>query len=200
MNVLASYSFTPCPKLPSGEELQNGHATDDDFLVPNDAVRNTLEQIDVTRQLALQYADRIALANTADNVWANFKQQRKVTHLIGLEGAHSLGNSLGVLRTFYDLGVRYLTLTHTCHNAFADSSGSSQGVQAEPLHGGLSALGRRLVREMNRIGSEWEKKGGEIVDVVDLQRRQTTSAPFLRFYSSDRGCLARVRRNCSSGH
>jgi membrane dipeptidase len=61
-----------------------------------------------------------------------------------------LGNSLAVLRTYYALGVRYLTLTHGCNNAFADSGGVFAPVK--PKWGGLSPLGRELIREMNRLG------------------------------------------------
>ena len=63
---------------------------------------------------------------------------------------HQLGNSIPVLRMMYELGVRYVTLTHTCHNAFADSCGFLEGTK--PHWGGLSPLGRALIDEMNRIG------------------------------------------------
>lgn len=114
-------------------------------------VRDTLEQIDVTKQLAAQYPKDVALATSPQQVRDNHKA-KKISHLIGIEGAHSLGNSLAVLRMYFDLGVRYVTLTHTCHNPFADTSGSTAGQEAKPLHGGLSKLGERLVLEMNRIG------------------------------------------------
>ena len=64
--------------------------------------------------------------------------------------AHMLGNSLAVLRTYYALGVRYMTLTHGCNNAFADSGGVFAPV--EPKWNGLSPLGKELIREMNRLG------------------------------------------------
>ena len=66
---------------------------------------------------------------------------------MGAEGLHQIGNSASVLRLYYALGVRYVTLTHTCHNIYADSCSP-----AEPLHGGLSRAGVDLVREMNRLG------------------------------------------------
>ena len=70
---------------------------------------------------------------------------------MGVEGLHQIGNKVANLRLFYDLGVRYTTLTHNCHNKFADAAvvGSSK---AKPLWGGLSPLGRELVHEMNRMG------------------------------------------------
>ncbi|PWN32741.1 uncharacterized protein FA14DRAFT_125739 [Meira miltonrushii] len=145
-----SIAFAPCPKdSPKGDEDEEERNRL--FLQPSNSVRDTLEQIDITHQLVAQYSDQIASATSPKDILHNFKNG-KINHLIGVEGAHLLGNSLGTLRTFYDLGARYLTLTHTCHNAFADTSGSSENEAAKPLHGGLSAYGKRLIREMNRLG------------------------------------------------
>lgn len=66
------------------------------------------------------------------------------------DSAHMLGNSLGALRMYHQLGIRYLTLTHGCNNAFADSGGVFEAVK--PKWGGLSPLGRELVKELNRLG------------------------------------------------
>jgi membrane dipeptidase len=66
---------------------------------------------------------------------------------MGIEGLHQIGNSASILRMYYSLGVRYATLTHTCHNAYADSEEPLQ-----PLHGGLSEAGKDIVSEMNRLG------------------------------------------------
>lgn len=66
---------------------------------------------------------------------------------MGIEGLHQIANSASILRMYHSLGVRYATLTHTCHNAYADSE-----EPAEPLHGGLSDAGRAIVKEMNRLG------------------------------------------------
>jgi len=74
----------------------------------------------------------------------------KIASFIGIEGAHQLGNSIAVLRQYYLLGVRYVTLTHICHNAFADSCGYLPGIV--PLHHGLSSFGKSLITEMNRLG------------------------------------------------
>lgn len=72
----------------------------------------------------------------------------KIACAIGLEGLHQAGNSISVIRAYYALGVRYCTLTHVENNAFADSATSKVGA----VHGGLSKLGRAVVREMNRLG------------------------------------------------
>lgn len=109
-------------------------------------VRDTLEAIDLTHQLAAYFPDDVAIARSPKEFRENWKHG-KVSHWIGIEGGHSLGSSLATLRMFADLGVRYLTLTHYCHNAFADSCSP-----IEPRHGGLSEFGQRLIVELNRLG------------------------------------------------
>lgn len=109
------------------------------------AVTATLEQIDGVHRLVERYPDRLALATTADQVEAAWRGGR-IASLLGAEGGHSIDNSLGTLRAFFELGVRYLTLTHNDNTAWADSATDDPGV------GGLSAFGVEVVREMNRLG------------------------------------------------
>jgi membrane dipeptidase len=109
------------------------------------AVRETLEQIDVIHRLARRYPDAFALALTSDDVM-RIRRDGKIACLIGVEGGHSIDNSLGVLRMYYALGVRYLTLTHTDSIDWADSATDA------PKCNGLSAFGEDVVREMNRLG------------------------------------------------
>ncbi len=114
-------------------------------LAPAEAVTATFEQIDVVHQLIARYGDHLAFADSAEQVrqaWA----RGKIASLLGAEGGHSIHNSLGTLRMMRALGVRYLTLTHNQNNDWADSATD------EPRHGGLSAFGVEVVREMNRIG------------------------------------------------
>ena len=110
-----------------------------------DAIQMTLEQIDVARRLIATYPDDLQLALTADEIVRAHRRGR-VASLLGMEGAHQIGDSMAALRRFHDLGVRYMTLTHNKTNAVADS-----GTDV-PKHGGLSPFGERVVREMNRLG------------------------------------------------
>ncbi len=114
-------------------------------LTEPEAVVATLQQIDVTKRLIARYPDKLAFALTADDVERAMKQG-KIASLLGMEGGHSIDGSLAVLRQMYDLGARYMTLTHSKNNAWADSA------TAAPEHDGLTDFGRDVVREMNRIG------------------------------------------------
>lgn len=109
------------------------------------AVQATIEQIDVTRRLIARYPGNLALALTSGDVARAMKQGR-VASLMGMEGGHSIGSSLGVLRQMYALGVRYMTLTHSKNTPWADSATDT------PAHDGLTDFGRKVVREMNRLG------------------------------------------------
>lgn len=109
------------------------------------AVQATLEQIDVTRRLVARYPNDLQFALTAKDVEDSVKRGR-IASLMGIEGGHSIGASLGVLRQMYDLGVRYMTLTHSKTLSWVDSATDA------PKHGGLNDFGRDVVREMNRIG------------------------------------------------
>jgi membrane dipeptidase len=109
------------------------------------AVRETLEQIDLIHRMVRQYPDTFAMAYSADDI-VRVRQKGKIASLIGVEGGHSIDNSLGVLRMYYALGVRYLTLTHSLNTDWADSATD------KPVHKGLTDFGEQVVREMNRLG------------------------------------------------
>ena len=109
------------------------------------SVRMVLEQIDVVHRLAELYPDTFEMAATADDVVRIHKAGR-IASLIGMEGGHSIDNSLGVLRQLYAAGARYMTLTHSKNVDWADS-GTDKAV-----HGGLTKFGEEVVREMNRLG------------------------------------------------
>lgn len=109
-----------------------------------DAVQITLEQIDVIQRLVELNANHLTLVRSAREL-LDVHRAGKIGSLIGVEGGHALGNSLAVLRTFYNLGARYLTITHNCDTAWARGSRTL-------LSGGLSAFGLSVIREMNRLG------------------------------------------------
>jgi len=109
------------------------------------AVQATLEQIDVMKRLVARYPAAMQLCVDAACVEAAIKSGR-VASLLGMEGGHSIGGSLAVLRQMYALGARYMTLTHFKNNAWADSGTD------KPLHDGLTDFGRDVVREMQRLG------------------------------------------------
>ncbi|UCD76911.1 MAG: dipeptidase [Phycisphaerales bacterium] len=111
---------------------------------PGDA-RVVLEQIDLVKRMAARYADDFELAFTANDV-LRIHRSGKIASLVGLEGGHSIENSLAVLRATYDLGARYMTLTHTKGVDWADSATD------EERSGGLTEFGKEVVREMNRLG------------------------------------------------
>jgi membrane dipeptidase len=110
-----------------------------------DATAATLEQIDVVHRMVATYPAAFALALTADDI-EHAEQQGKIASLIGVEGGHCINGSLGVLRMFYRLGARYMTLTHTSNTPWADSA--TDVAQAN----GLTPFGESVVREMNRLG------------------------------------------------
>lgn len=107
-----------------------------------DAVQLALEQMDVIKRIVDMNAAHLALVTDATELLDAHREGR-IASLIGVEGGHALGDSLAVLRAFYQLGARYLTVTHTCDNRWARAAGTP---------GGLTEFGRAVVREMNRLG------------------------------------------------
>jgi membrane dipeptidase len=114
-------------------------------LAPADAVKTVIEQIDVVHRVDARYPDVFALALTADDV-TRIHRDGRIASMIGVEGGHSIGNSLAVLRQLYALGARYMTLTHSKNTDWADSATDL------PRSGGLTPFGKEVVREMNRLG------------------------------------------------
>jgi len=112
---------------------------------PGGYARTQLEQIDIARRIIERYPDTFAFARTAADIRAAHANH-KIASLMGAEGGHAIEDSLGVLRTYYDLGVRYMTLTHNTNTSWADSAAQP------PQHGGLTAFGEDVVHEMNRLG------------------------------------------------
>jgi len=109
------------------------------------AVQATVEQIDIVRQMVARYQKDLEMAYTAADI-ERIHRAGRIASLIGVEGGHQIGNSLPVLRQFYELGARYMTLTHVTNTDWADAATDN------PAHHGLTPFGREVVREMNRLG------------------------------------------------
>ena len=111
-----------------------------------EALRQTLQQLDIIHRLIETHPTVLQFADSATSIWSSFRAGR-IASLIGIEGLHQIAGSVSALRMLYRLGVRYVTLTHNCHNSFADAATVSP-----EIHGGLSRQGERLIRELNRMG------------------------------------------------
>jgi membrane dipeptidase len=109
------------------------------------AVQATLEQIDIVHGLAQRYPETFELANTAADI-RRIHKAGKIASLIGVEGGNQINNSLPMLRQYYALGARYMTITHVLNTDWADSSNEV------PKHGGLTPFGKTVIAEMNRLG------------------------------------------------
>lgn len=110
-----------------------------------EAVQTTIEQIDLVKRMAARYPADLEMALTAADV-RRIHHAGKIACMIGIEGGHQINNSLAVLRQMYDLGARYMTLTHVLATDWADAATDA------PLHHGLTPFGVEVVREMNRLG------------------------------------------------
>jgi membrane dipeptidase len=151
------------------------------------AARRALDMIDVVYRALERYPNDLELALSAADI-RRIARAGKIAVLMGIEGGHAIEDSLGALRMFYRLGVRYMTLTHTNTNNWADSSGD------QPRHNGLTEFGRQVVREMNRLGM--------LVDISHVSDKtfydvlETTRAPVIASHSSARA-LTNIPRNMS---
>jgi membrane dipeptidase len=141
------------------------------------AVQATLEQIDVIHRFVGRYPETFELALTAADI-ERIHRQGRIASLIGIEGGHSINNSLAVLRMAYKLGARYMTLTHTRNTDWADAAGDT------PRHHGLTPFGEEVVREMNRLGMM-----ADLAHVTDETMRaalKVSKAPVIFSHSSAR--------------
>ena len=143
-----------------------------------------LEQIDLIHRLCRKYPQTFALALTAAQVQANFARGR-ISCLIGIEGGHAIENSLGALRMFYALGVRYMTLTHWETIDWADAATDSA------KHGGLTPFGEDVVREMNRLGMLVDL--AHVSDGTMSAALRVSRAPVIFSHSSARALSNHVR-------
>ena len=134
-----------------------------------------LEEFDIARRIISRYPDRLELALSAADIERSFKRGR-IASLLGMEGGHVIENSLGALRSYYELGARYMTLTHNVTLDWADAALDTA------RHDGLSQFGREVVREMNRLGMLVDLSHvspATMTDVLDM-----TEAPVIFSHSS----------------
>lgn len=119
-------------------------------------------------RLKAAYPDDFSGAVDSSNAMSAFEHGQLISPL-GIEGLHQIGNFVSNLRLYHALGVRYATLTHNCHNKFADAAVLENPLRkAEPKWNGVSDEGRKLVREMNRLGM-----------FVDISHTRSVTLPFL---------------------
>jgi membrane dipeptidase len=148
------------------------------------AVQLTLEQIDLVKRMVARYPGDFEMAYTAADI-VRIEHAHRIASLIGIEGGHQINNSVASLRQMYELGARYMTLTHSTNTAWADSATDA------PVHHGLTAFGRAVVGEMNRLGM--------LVDLSHVSPQTmkdalaVTQAPVIFSHSSARGLIDHPR-------
>ena len=146
--------------------------------------RVQMEQIDIARRIVEKYPDRLMWALTAHDL-RRAQKEGKIGSVLGLEGGHAIENSLGTLRAYYDLGARYMTLTHNVTTDWADAALDSA------KHGGLTEFGKEVVREMNRMGMLVDLSHvspGTMSDALDV-----TEAPVIFSHSAARAMVDHKR-------
>jgi len=152
-----------------------------------EAVNRAIAQIEAVRQQVLHHPKELALATTAAEVRAAHKQG-KIAALMGVEGGHMINSDLDVLRKFASLGVRYMTLTHSGNDEWADSSTD------KPAHNGLTDFGKDVVQEMNRLGVIADIS--HVSDKTFYDTLEISKAPMIASHSSCRA-ICNARRNMS---
>lgn len=154
-----------------------------------DTVQKYLEQIDMVKRLVTAYSNHMTFVTSAAGIEKAFVAG-KVASLIGMESGHGLASSLGVLRMYYELGVRYVTLTHDCNTPWADASQVELG-ELPVRNGGLSDFGIDVVLEMNRLGMMVDLS--HVSHETMTQVMTVTQAPIIFSHSSVRGVCDRPR-------
>ena len=148
------------------------------------AVNDAIERIAAVHRLAEEVPDQVALCVSAEEVRKAHKQG-KVAALMGMEGGHMINNSLAVLRMYAELGVRFLTLTHSVNTDWADSSGD------QPKHNGLTDFGKDVVRELNRLGVMVDIS--HVSDKSFMDAIEVSKAPMIASHSSCRAISGHAR-------
>ncbi len=145
------------------------------------AIKRAVRRIDSVHEMVRRYPDDLMLATTARDI-RRAARQGKIACLMGIEGGHIIEDELAALRMFYELGVRYMTLTHSFNTNWADAAGTGETVQEE--HGGLTEFGREIVHEMNRLGMMVDVS--HVADSTFWDAIGTSTAPIIASHSSCR--------------
>jgi len=153
--------------------------------LPSGWTRTQLEQIDIAKRIIARYPEALRFATSSAEIKAAHRAG-KIASLLGMEGGHVIENSLGALRMFYELGARYMTLTHNVHTGWADSAA------LPPVHGGLTQFGEAVVLEMNRLGMLVDLS--HVADGTMDDALRVSQAPVIFSHSSARA-LCDVPRN-----
>lgn len=154
------------------------------------SARRALDMISLVDEQVKKHSDVLEAATTADDI-RRIAKKGKIAALMGIEGGHAIEDSLHVLRMFYKLGVRYMTLTHTNTNNWADSEADLNNPNVKH-HNGLTDFGRDVVREMNRLGMMVDIS--HVADKTFYDVIETTKSPVIASHSSCRA-LANHTRN-----
>jgi len=159
------------------------------------SARKALELADLIHELVETHPNDLVFADSVAGV-RSAKRHGKIAVLMGIEGGHAIEDSLGALGSFYRLGVRYMTLTHTNTNNWADSSGSFWSLDFDPkksaVHDGLTPFGREVVLEMNRLGMLVDVSHVSDKTIADVL--EVSKAPVFASHSSCRA-LSDIPRN-----
>jgi len=162
-----------------------------EYVNGNHSANRTLQMIDTVRHdIVGRYPKDFELATTADDI-ERIHREGKIAALMGIEGGHAIEDSLRLLRDYYALGIRYMTLTHSNTNNWADSSGDINDPKIQH-HNGLTDFGKGVVREMNRLGMMVDIS--HVADKTFWDALAVSSAPMIASHSSCRA-LANVPRN-----
>jgi membrane dipeptidase len=148
--------------------------------------RTQLEQIDLMRRIIAAHPETFELCSTAADIRAA-KAAGRIGSMLGIEGGHTIEDSLGALRAYYDLGVRYMTLTHNRHTNWADAA-----LEEPPRHDGLNELGEQVVAEMNRLGMLVDLSHTSVATMHDALR--VSQAPVIFSHSTARA-VTEIPRN-----
>ncbi len=179
------------PFMISIPRMREGHLGAEFFSIwvdvkwpPHDVVRRALDLIDVVHDQVARHSDTLEMASTADDV-VRIHGKKKIAILMGVEGGHMIEDDLYVLDTYYRLGARYMTLTHTANTNWADSSGD------KPRWNGLTDFGRKVVERMNRLGMMVDIS--HVSDKTFYDALEASRAPVIASHSSCRALCSATR-------